>query len=129
MAKKKPINKNTKAYQKKQERLAYKKALKEWSLKVRTRDGFKCVLCGSSEKLNAHHILEKIYYKEYSLNPDIGITLCPRGHKWGKFAAHMNSLFFITWLQKNRPWQYEICVKLMEEDIAKNGCSCKHKKA
>jgi hypothetical protein len=33
-----------------------KKALyADWSLRVRTRDGFKCLLCGATENLTAHH--------------------------------------------------------------------------
>lgn len=33
-----------------------KKALyADWSLRVRTRDGFKCLLCGATENLTSHH--------------------------------------------------------------------------
>lgn len=33
-----------------------KKALyADWSLRVRSRDGFKCLLCGATENLTAHH--------------------------------------------------------------------------
>ena len=35
---------------------AIKKSLYEdWALRVKKRDGFKCLMCGSSENLTSHH--------------------------------------------------------------------------
>lgn len=58
-----------------------------WSQKVRQRDNCKCVVCGSKENLQAHHLLEKHYYPQFANNVDNGITLCRKCHR----AAHNGS--------------------------------------
>lgn len=58
-----------------------------WSQKVRLRDNNKCVVCGSKENLQAHHLLEKHYYPQFANNTDNGITLCRECHR----AAHNGS--------------------------------------
>ena len=53
---------------------------KQWRQQVYQRDNYKCVLCGSKEKLNAHHIKS---WKDYpALRYDIsnGTTLCEKCH-------------------------------------------------
>ncbi len=112
---KKPKDKNSKSYKKWRERVDYKNGLKEWSKLVRERDGNKCVVCGSDKNLNAHHILDKIHYRLYSLNIGVGITLCVKHHKWGKYAAHTNVLWFSNWLHKHRLEQYNECLDLIGE--------------
>ena len=56
---------------------------KHWRQNVLERDNYQCIECGSSEKLNAHHL------KSWKNNPDLrfditnGITLCEKCHiKW-----------------------------------------------
>lgn len=44
---------------------------------VKERDGHKCVICGSTENLNAHHI----GYEGDYLNEDDIVTLCRRCHE------------------------------------------------
>jgi hypothetical protein len=115
----KPKNKNTKKYKKWRTRVDYRNALKEWSKLVQQRDNSCCAICGEIKNIQSHHILDKRYYKEYSLNVGIGVTLCVRCHKWGKFAAHTNSIWFVAWLQENRPEQYQLCLDLVRKD-----CTC-----
>ena len=80
--------------------------LKEWSKKVRDRDGNKCAVCGRTDLVQAHHIVQKKYDKELRFDLNNGIALCPRHHSFGKWSAHMGSFFFTCWLEQNRPNQY-----------------------
>ena len=75
--------------------------LRDWSKKVRDRDGFKCQVCGRTDITHAHHILCKERYPEFKLEIDNGITLCPYHHKFGKLSAHRNQLWFSEWLKEN----------------------------
>lgn len=58
--------------------------LRKWSVAVRWRDR-KCQVCGSKEKLQAHHIFDKSYHPDKAYDLDNGITLCSsdkvNGHK------------------------------------------------
>lgn len=109
-------------------RTARRKALAEWGRAVRAVG--KCAVCGIGEvrkrnpdgtykrnkrgkftivRLNAHHILSKEAYPEFALLAINGIALCPANHKYSKFSAHKNGLWFFEWLKKNRPVQYRWC--------------------
>ncbi len=113
---KKPKDKNSKSYKKWRERVDYKNGLKSWSKLVRERDGNKCVVCGSDKNLNVHHILDKRFYKEHSLNVDVGVSLCVLHHKYSKLSAHTNVLWFSLWLEENRAEQYKKCVEIISLD-------------
>lgn len=107
--KKKPKNKNSKAYIKWRTRVDYKNGLKNWSKQVQERDGNKCIVCGKTTHVQAHHVLDKKYYKEYSLDINVGVSLCVHHHKWSSHAAHTNPVWFVAWLEKNRPEQLKWC--------------------
>ena len=81
---------------------------KEWSLIVRTRDGFKCQVCGSvKHNNNAHHILPKTI-TEFRHELNNGICLCAYCHHWNKYLApHQNALGWIRWLHKNKLNTYQ----------------------
>jgi hypothetical protein len=83
---------------------------KAWALKVKERDGFKCVVCGSANHLNSHHIVSRaVKALKYDLN--CGITLCVLHHQFSHIlSAHKNPFVFVIWLQKNRPEQYAYLV-------------------
>lgn len=53
---------------------------KEWRQLVYQRDEFKCVKCGSKDKLNAHHKKSWKHYSELRYDVDNGITLCEKCH-------------------------------------------------
>ncbi len=59
---------------------------KMWSKAVRERDGHKCVECGASGKMHAHHIKPWKCHPELRYDVSNGITLCPpchqRAHGW-----------------------------------------------
>jgi len=59
---------------------ANQKLLKDWSIKVRTRDSFTCLSCSSKKYTHAHHMVSKYYVPEYTLFLDNGITLCKSCH-------------------------------------------------
>lgn len=84
-----------------------RKLLHKFSLAVRERDK-SCVICGQTNRLQAHHILEKKYYPEFRTDEMNGITLCAKHHLFCRCAAHTNAVWFSLWLQTNRPEQFEL---------------------
>jgi len=52
----------------------------DWSRAVRERDG-RCLDCGATEDLHAHHVLPKSTHPELALDLSNGKTLCYRCHK------------------------------------------------
>ena len=70
-AKLKPINRRER-----QKRLK-KAGLVLWSIVVRKRDGNRCIMCGKTEYLQAHHwLFRKSHSVRLALDPDNGATLC-----------------------------------------------------
>ena len=61
--------------------------LKDWSIAVRTRDGFKCKSCGSGRNTHAHHLVSKYYHPKYAYVLNNCITLCKNCHI-GKGGVH-----------------------------------------
>lgn len=70
---------------------------KKWRVDVKERDVYKCMNCGTNEKLHAHHIIpwKQDISKRFEL--DNGITLCASCHKkedgctvagWNKGLKH-----------------------------------------
>lgn len=59
-----------------------------WAFEVKERDGFMCRLCGSTEGIEAHHIVPWDADPGQRFNPNNGITLCrlhhDRIHTWRK---------------------------------------------
>ena len=92
---------------KKLEKRELNKKFKEWAEQVKSRDGKKCVICGDSKRLNAHHIIPRSN-KDLRFEIKNGISICPLHHLFSReISAHMNSLAFIIWLQENRKEQFE----------------------
>lgn len=53
---------------------------KKWRNDVYQKDNFKCVNCGSKDKINAHHIKSWKNYPELRYEVSNGITLCEKCH-------------------------------------------------
>lgn len=89
--------------------------LKEWrELSRRTREGCpRCAICGCTERLQVHHVLDRRLYPAYRLDPDNLVVLCPSCHTFGRHSAHGNGLWFAEWLGTNRPGQYEWAAERM----------------
>lgn len=92
---------------KREAKAAPKNKLAAWSAEVR-KDG-RCMVCGATEYLNAHHVLPKERYPEYRFEPKNGVCLCPTHHKFGTYSAHRSPIWFALWLRINRPEQYQWC--------------------
>lgn len=104
------MKKITKKKQRSMARTEKRKKLSEWSQKVRNRDE-RCVVCGRTDHLNAHHILPKENYKEFMYEVLNGVTLCPVHHKFGKYSAHKNPIWFTEFLKKSNNDQLEWAVR------------------
>lgn len=59
----------------------YRSGLISWSKTCKKRDNKQCNICGSTHKLNSHHIFYKSKYPELSLNLNNGVTLCHLHHR------------------------------------------------
>jgi len=66
--------------------------LREWSLKVRGRDGFTCVSCKGRKKTHAHHMVSKYYRPQFAYNINNGITLCVSCHMGSGGVHHKKSV-------------------------------------
>lgn len=53
----------------------------DWRKKVFERDKYKCRICGKTGKIEAHHLLNWINYKELRYDVNNGITVCKLHHK------------------------------------------------
>lgn len=53
---------------------------KQWRNQVYKKDNYKCVICGSKEKLNAHHKKSWKEYPELRYDVDNGETFCEKCH-------------------------------------------------
>lgn len=101
-----PIKKITKKELKRKERIEQKKKLKQWSIDVRNRDGNKCLICGVTKYIHAHHILPK-EIKEFKFDLENGLAICAKHHKYSReISPHSNSFTFMLWFMENREDQY-----------------------
>lgn len=89
--------------------------IKDWrDLSRRTREESpQCAICGNTERLQVHHILDKRLYPDYRLDPENLIVLCPKCHTFGRHSAHGNGLWFAEWMRTNRPNQWEWAAERM----------------
>jgi hypothetical protein len=76
------------------------KCRKLWRLAVLKRWGSKCVICGQVELPNCHHIVARDAFATLRYDSINGVPLCPSHHKYGKFSAHRNALWFIDMIHK-----------------------------
>ena len=66
---------------------------KEWSKAIKDRVGNRCEQCGSSNRLNSHHIITRAN-KSTRWNLDNGVCLCSGHH----YNAHIRPEQFRAWL-------------------------------
>jgi hypothetical protein len=92
------------------------KCKKLWREKVLARWGSACVVCGETKMPNCHHIIPKEMFPLLRYDPIDGIVLCPRHHKYGKFSAHRNPLWFVDILiSKMKPEDIEYLKTMMND--------------
>jgi len=94
---------------------------KEWAIKVKERDEYKCAICGEREKPCAHHLIPREIKKTRFMVSN-GITLCPLHHRFSRqISAHQNPIAFIMWMEENRPNQlYDVKfeIRCMAEEVS-----------
>lgn len=93
-------------------------ALTKWSKMVRASFGDACAVCGSTRFVQAHHIIPKERFPAYALEPDNGIALCAKHHKFGSLSFHRNPVWSVLWLAEHRPDLWKVAVEramVMEE--------------
>lgn len=95
---------------KKIKKLSINQLWNQCSKSIRERDNNQCAMCGKTGLLHVHHILPKERYKELRFDKMNLITLCPSHHRFGKYSAHKNGLFFSEFLRLKRPIQYQYCM-------------------
>ena len=89
----------------------------KWSEVVRAIAGNKCIVCGSTELLNAHHIIPRQICSGLRFSVENGACLCPSHHKFGKHSAHKNGLWFSEWLRAHDQERHMFCVDHMEDEL------------
>jgi len=89
----------------------------KWSEVVRALAGNKCIVCGSTELLNAHHIIPRQICSGLRFSVENGACLCPSHHKFGKHSAHKNGVWFSEWLRAHDPEKHMFCVEHMEDEL------------
>lgn len=104
----------TKTYANKQAKKLRKQQLENWSKEIRNRANNQCEVCYGNKNLNAHHLLPKEKFPEYKLESMNGVCLCCKCHKFGKFSAHANSIWFSEWIKANKRPQYDWVIHCLE---------------
>lgn len=101
---------------------------KEWTKKVKERDGWKCVKCGSSNRLAAHHIIPWKEDETKRFDIDNGISLCCSCHakKEGFQKGHVTILSpearaKVSQANKGRKFSEETRKKMSEAKKGKPG--------
>jgi 5-methylcytosine-specific restriction endonuclease McrA len=82
------------------------KNYREWQPLVLARDGFKCVICGSTDDLNAHHLNSYHRYVEDRYDLANGVTLC-LPHHGSPFARIKGSFHMKYGFRNNTREQFE----------------------
>lgn len=74
---------------------------KLWRREVYSRDGYKCALCGSTERIEAHHIypLRSHFDKRFDIGN--GITLCQKDHRLLNRRELEYAKLFLELVEKN----------------------------
>jgi len=92
-----------------------------WATMIKSKDNWRCAICGSDYRPNAHHIVPR-EHKRYKYEPDNGITLCVRHHKFSRvISAHNNPLAFFLWLRRFKYTLYEVACKRIETILKGEG--------
>lgn len=97
---------------------------KTWAAIVHAYYSEKCAVTGETGILDAHHIIPRQICSGMRFDPENGILLSKSAHKFGKFSAHKNGVWFADWLQKNEPRKYAHCLSNMNKEL-----DCKNRMA
>jgi hypothetical protein len=110
------IKKPKRINQKKLQKKLRNKCKKLWREAVLKKWGSKCIVCGATILPNCHHIVPKEMFSLLRYDPINGVVLCPSHHKFGKFSAHKNPLWFVDILiSKMKPEELDYLKRRMNE--------------
>ncbi len=56
------------------------KKYRDWKYRVKKRDGYACVCCGSGNRLEAHHLEDGSHNPDLRYTTSNGVTLCRKCH-------------------------------------------------
>ncbi len=90
----------------------------QWSLDIKTRDGFKCCYCDKTTYLNSHHIFSRSNHS-VRWDMDNGICLCSGHHTLNSdFSAHKTPAEFIEWIKERNgiEWYERLRAKARQVD-------------
>jgi len=75
-----------------------------WSELIRQRNKGCCEVCGKPAN-NPHHVIGR---RNLTLRHDVrnGVLLCSLHHTLGRISAHQDPIWFIDWLERQRPDDY-----------------------
>jgi len=91
-----------------------------WARRVKDRDGWKCIVCGKTDRLNAHHIIPR-EVQGYKYDLANGVSLCVKHHKFDRdISAHCAPFAFLIWLKRCRPEQYELAHSRLNDMLFSN---------
>lgn len=65
-----------------------------WRMQILKKFDNKCVICDALQLPNCHHLVPERIFPAMRYDVDNGVVLCPSHHKFGKFSAHKNALWF-----------------------------------
>jgi len=88
-------------------KIKFTKEDREWAKAVKERDGWACVVCGDTNRPNAHHVIVRENH-DTKLDVNNGLTLCATHHFFNRqVSAHNNPLGLFMWMEIHRPEQLE----------------------
>ena len=92
---------------------------KEWRKKVMERDNGIDQMTGedlksSPHNCHLHHVLDKKNFPELRFDLMNTLTLSYPNHKIGKYAPHMNALYFCNWFKNKFPDRYEYLINYLK---------------
>ena len=86
-----------------------------WRSVVYKNADYECEYCGSTGRLNAHHIFSRSN-KNVRHDPDNGVCLCVSHHVFGKLSFHKSPLEMLEWIREIRgeDWYNQLRSRAME---------------
>jgi len=107
MLEKKLKHMGTQVYAKAQAKKLLNQKDKEWRELVKAEFDNKCIICGRTDIIHAHHLFPR-EIKQFRHEVLNGVTLCPLHHKYSiEISAHKNPIMFLNYYSSNFKERFE----------------------